>query len=187
MIPDIFTFSAAMMVAATKAASKTASGGSAAFSLIFLALIVVVGYYLLVRPQRQRVRRQQQESWSVEVGNEILTSGGVVGTVVSIDGDRITLESVPGTRFVIVRQAVAKRMEPQIPDPPLDEWGLQDSDSSDEEGDGDLDLEDEQEGSQSSVTHSESEDSAGYEPAEAGDDMPGGGEAAAEEADGEGR
>ena len=77
-----------------------------------LLLIGVVFYFLLIRPQQRRTRAQQALVNAVQVGDEIMTSGGIFGTVAEIDEEEGTLvvEIAPGTRIKMVRGGVARRL-----------------------------------------------------------------------------
>ena len=91
-------------------AQQNGSGGS----LIGLALpvLMIVGFYfLLIRPQRTKQRAQQALLASLEVGDEIMTTGGIFGTIIEIDDDEgtVTVEIAPGTRVRMVRQGISQR------------------------------------------------------------------------------
>jgi preprotein translocase subunit YajC len=91
-------------------AQQNNSGGS----LIGLALpiLLIVGFYfLLIRPQRNRQRQQQALVASLEVGDEVLTNGGIFGSIVDIDDDEgiVTVEIAPGTRVRMLRQGISQR------------------------------------------------------------------------------
>ena len=77
--------------------------------LVLLALMWV----LLVRPQQQRVRRQRELIASLEVGDEVVTAGGVVGQVVGLEDDEVRLEVAPAVSMRFVRLAVSSRVEPR--------------------------------------------------------------------------
>ena len=104
-------------------AQNQSSGGS----LIGLALpiLLIVGFYfLLIRPQRTRQRQQQALVASLEVGDEVLTNGGIFGTIVDIDDDEgtVTLEIAPGTRIRMLRQGISQRfVEAEVDDGEDDE------------------------------------------------------------------
>ena len=66
--------------------------------VIFLALLIAVFYFLLIRPQKRRVEQHQKLVSSVDVGDEIVTIGGLYGTVTAIGDDDFELEPSPGTR-----------------------------------------------------------------------------------------
>lgn len=82
--------------------------------IAFLPLILIGGvfYFLLIRPQQRRSKQQQALVRSVEVGDEIVTTGGIFGTIVHIDDedDIITLEIAPGTTIRMVRGGVGRRI-----------------------------------------------------------------------------
>lgn len=75
--------------------------------LVLLALMWV----LLVRPQQQRVRRQRELIASLEVGDEVVTAGGMVGRVAALEGDEVRLEVAPGLTLRFARLAVNSRIE----------------------------------------------------------------------------
>ena len=67
---------------------------------------MIVGFYfLLIRPQRNRQRAQQALVASLEVGDDVMTTGGIFGTIVEIDDDEgtVTVEIAPGTRIRMLR------------------------------------------------------------------------------------
>ncbi len=58
-----------------------------------LILIFVVFYFFLIRPQRKREKEIQKMRSNIEVGDEIVTSGGIIGRVVSIREDTVVIET----------------------------------------------------------------------------------------------
>lgn len=93
------------------AAAKKSSGGSSVF-LIFI--IIIAGVYLLfIAPQRRKQRAKMNEQRSFEVGDEVVTSGGIYGRVNSSEGDRVALDIADGVVIDIARTAVARRVDPQ--------------------------------------------------------------------------
>ena len=85
-------------------------------------IILVVGFALMwllfIRPQKRRQLAQQQMLQDVEPGAEILTAGGLYGTVRGIDGDELTVEIAPGTNVRLARRAVAGVIPPNEPEEP---------------------------------------------------------------------
>jgi len=78
--------------------------------LIFLALLIGMFYFLLIRPQRVRAKQQQQLAAALEIGDKVLTYGGVHGVVVSMDDDSVVLGLEEG-RMRISRRAIAGKQE----------------------------------------------------------------------------
>ena len=90
--------------------AQDSQGGSAFSFLIFLVPIGLL--FFMMRNQRKRVAEQQSLQQAVEVGDEVLTSSGMFGTVVDVDedDDTIWVEIAPGTRVHMVRGGVARRI-----------------------------------------------------------------------------
>jgi preprotein translocase subunit YajC len=77
--------------------------------LISLVLMVAIFYFLLIRPQQRRVRQQRQLVDSLRVGDEVITIGGLFGTILEMDDETITLDAGGGNRLKFLRQAVARK------------------------------------------------------------------------------
>jgi preprotein translocase subunit YajC len=82
----------------------------AAANLIFLAFLVGIFYFMLIRPQKKRVEAHRRLLSSVGVGDEIVTIGGLYGTVRRLGEDDIEIEVSPGTTVRIVKSAIARRI-----------------------------------------------------------------------------
>ena len=75
--------------------------------VIVLVALFGLMWFLLIRPQRRRATEQLAMQESLSVGAEILTAGGIHGTVRAIEGDIVHVEIAPGTLVRIDRRAVA--------------------------------------------------------------------------------
>jgi preprotein translocase subunit YajC len=84
-------------------------GGSQLTFLISLVLMVAIFYFLLIRPQQRRVRQQRDLVQSLEVGDEVVTIGGLFGTVFELDDESVTLDVGSGTRLRFLKQAIARK------------------------------------------------------------------------------
>jgi preprotein translocase subunit YajC len=84
------------------------SGSNVTF-LISLVLMVAIFYFLLIRPQQRRVRQQRQLVDSLRVGDEVVTIGGLFGTILQIDDETVTIDAGSGTRLRYLKQAVARK------------------------------------------------------------------------------
>ena len=93
-------------------AQETTAQPNALVGFLPLLLIGVVFYFLLIRPQNQRRRAQMEMQSSIEVGDEIVTTAGIYGTITEIDDDFgiVTLEVAPNTEIRLARAAVATRL-----------------------------------------------------------------------------
>ncbi|HWZ31535.1 MAG TPA: preprotein translocase subunit YajC [Bryobacteraceae bacterium] len=76
-------------------------------SFLPLVFIVAIFYFLVFRPMQRQKKTQAQMLSSLQSGNEVLTSGGIVGTIVSITGDTMILRVKPdNVKLQIARSAV---------------------------------------------------------------------------------
>jgi len=87
-------------------------------SLIIPIYIVLFGglYFFYLRPRSQKQKAARLDSRKVEVGERAQTIGGFVGTVISNDGDLITLRSSSGAELDFIPSAIARRFDPVIHD-----------------------------------------------------------------------
>jgi preprotein translocase subunit YajC len=73
--------------------------------------IIVIGFLLIwlivVRPQKKRQNQQQQMLEELHVGDEVLTAGGIYGTVTALDENEVTVEIAPNTTVRVARRAIA--------------------------------------------------------------------------------
>lgn len=77
-------------------ASDGGSKGTGAMgysSLIFLILMFVVMYFILIRPQKKKEKESKAMQSSLQVGDEIVTIGGIVGLVVQVNEDTVVIET----------------------------------------------------------------------------------------------
>jgi preprotein translocase subunit YajC len=108
-------------------------------SLFPLLLLGFVFYFLLIRPQQRRSRQQQAVIRSLEVGDEVVTGGGIFGHVVEVDEDEgtLTLEIADGVQIHMLRAGIARKIE----DDRLDQYDDDDEDDEDvDQGDDDADV-----------------------------------------------
>lgn len=87
--------------------SNSGSGG-AIIQLGILLLIPFAMYFFLIRPQRRRMREQQELQRSIQVGDEVITTSGVYGVVTGEDGEnRFWLEIDDDVQIRIARAAIS--------------------------------------------------------------------------------
>jgi preprotein translocase subunit YajC len=72
--------------------------------------MVIIFYMVLIRPQRRRQQAQRQLIESLDVGDEVVTLGGMYGTIRALDDESITLEVAPGVDIRFARGAVARKL-----------------------------------------------------------------------------
>jgi preprotein translocase subunit YajC len=82
--------------------------------LIVLVAMFALLWLFLIRPQRQRAQAHRELLTKVEVGDEILTVGGLIGRVRSTQDEELVLEIAPGTNVRVARRAVASVLSPGL-------------------------------------------------------------------------
>jgi preprotein translocase subunit YajC len=81
--------------------------------VIIMVLLLVVMYVLMIRPQRQRQAEQQKTIDIAGVGDDILTTGGIYGTITKTDGDDIVVELTEGVSVHMTRRGIAAVLPPE--------------------------------------------------------------------------
>ncbi|HUO46167.1 MAG TPA: preprotein translocase subunit YajC [Acidimicrobiia bacterium] len=90
--------------------NTAAPGTPGMSSLVFLAVMVGVFYLLILRPQRRRMKAQQELTSSLELGDRIQTIGGIQGVIRSLDDESVVIEVEQG-RMRVVRKAIANKLQ----------------------------------------------------------------------------
>lgn len=86
--------------------------------LIPIVVLLALAWIFLVVPQRRRQRAQAQLLEGLEPGDEVLTSGGLLGHVRAVGEDDVTIEVAPGTDVRVIRRAVVGVLHPDEPEQP---------------------------------------------------------------------
>jgi preprotein translocase subunit YajC len=74
---------------------------------IFILAVLALVWVFLVRPRQRQMRAQQQQISALEVGDEIVTAGGLYGIVRRIDDDEVRVEIAPDLEVRIAKRAIA--------------------------------------------------------------------------------
>ena len=85
------------------------------FIIQFVAIIAIF-YFLLIRPQRKMAQKHKELLDSLKKGDEVITAGGIIGNVVHLAEDRITIRTDKDTRIVVARSKIERVMtnEPAV-------------------------------------------------------------------------
>lgn len=100
-----------MITILAQADDATTTNGSTWVTLLLYA--VVLGglfYFLMVRPQRTRLRRQQEMLSALAVGDEVTTIGGIYGRIEFMDDTTAVLQVEGGGRLRVARRALAGKV-----------------------------------------------------------------------------
>lgn len=74
---------------------------------IFILVLLALMWFMLIRPQRRRQQEALRLLQSLEVGKEIVTAGGLYGTVTAVDEDEVRVRIAEGVEVRIAKRAVA--------------------------------------------------------------------------------
>jgi preprotein translocase subunit YajC len=88
------------------AMAQTAGGapaGAGAMPLIMMAVFVVIFYFLLIRPQQKKQKEHQAMLSKLAAGDEVVTAGGILGRIVEIGDQFLTLEIADNVRIKVQR------------------------------------------------------------------------------------
>lgn len=78
-------------------------------TLVPLVLIIVFFYFFIIRPQKKQDKKDAQMRDSLEIGDEVVTNGGIVGIVFSIKDDTVVIETGGDRSKIRVKKwAIAK-------------------------------------------------------------------------------
>ncbi len=86
---------------------QQAPGGSMLTALLPFALVFVIFYFLLIRPQRTKQKKHQGMVEQLKAGDKIITSGGIHGTIMGVQEDKIELRIASNTKVDISKNAIA--------------------------------------------------------------------------------
>lgn len=87
-------------------AAQSQGGGSFLPTLLMMLLLFGAMYFLFIRPNKRRRQQMEEMQSSLGSGDEVMTIGGLYGTVVSIDDDQVVLEVAPGVTNRYTRGAI---------------------------------------------------------------------------------
>ena len=100
---DMFISSAWAQDAATSAPSMLEG-------LLPIVLIFVVFYFLLIRPQQKRAKEHRNMVDALGVGEEVLTSGGILGKITKVDDQWLRVEVAKGIEVSVARSTVSQNV-----------------------------------------------------------------------------
>lgn len=91
-------------------AGGEAGGGAGLLQFLPLVVIFVIFYFLLIRPQQKRQKEHKKMTENLKKGDEIVTNGGLLGTISSVGDNFITLDVAEGVSLRVQRVAVSMMM-----------------------------------------------------------------------------
>jgi preprotein translocase subunit YajC len=91
------------------AIAASPEGGASLMPMVIMwGAIIAIFYFLLIRPQKKAQERHQQMVAGLQKGNEVMTDGGIIGTVIHLKEDRVTIKTGNDTRIDVARGKIAR-------------------------------------------------------------------------------
>jgi len=79
--------------------------------LLPFALIIVVFYFFIIRPQSKRQKTHQEMLQNLQRGDRVITTGGIIGSVVGVDEDKVVIKVTDGTKLEIAKGFISQKMD----------------------------------------------------------------------------
>lgn len=95
------------------AATPTTAGtaGSMWGGVIMMVVVIVAMYFLMIRPQKKQEKEKQAMMNALEVGDEITTIGGIIGEIVSIKEETVTIETGKERNKIRILRSAIKNVD----------------------------------------------------------------------------
>lgn len=87
---------------------QAAGGRGGMILIIYIVSFGLIAWFLLIRPQRRMQQQHQQMLSALKKGDEVMTDGGIIGSIVHMAEDRVTLKTAENTRIVVARGKIAR-------------------------------------------------------------------------------
>ena len=98
----------ALLLPAPLAIAPREGGNATLVFAIQMVAIFAIFYFLLIRPQRAEADKLRLMLEALKKGDEVVTSGGIIGTVIFVETDRVTIKTAESTRIVVERARIAR-------------------------------------------------------------------------------
>ena len=101
------------LLTATPTTTADPTGGGMLVTLLTtilpIALMVLIFYFLLIRPEKKRSKRMKEMLDNLQVADEVVTTGGIIGRVLSVKEDTVLIETGSDrTRLRVLRTSIAE-------------------------------------------------------------------------------
>jgi len=93
--------------AAAQAAGGAEGGGTMISFVLPMVFMVVIFYFLLIRPQQKKAKEHKALLDNLKKGDRIITNGGIIGTIINIDDQIVSLEVADKVRIELGRPYIA--------------------------------------------------------------------------------
>ena len=89
--------------------SQGGGTGSLISTLVMFGAVILIMYFLMIRPQQKRQKEHQKMLDSIKKGDKVITTAGMHGTVVDIDGNSFVIQVADNVKITFDKQAIASK------------------------------------------------------------------------------
>ncbi len=114
----LLTAAALALPQAGAPAGGPAAQGNFMTALLPFVLVFVIFYLLIIMPQRKKQKKHQEMVENLKPGARVITTGGIFGTVMGIQKDRIEVRIAPNTKIEITKSAIGVILQGEATAPP---------------------------------------------------------------------
>jgi len=99
-----------LLISPAYAQAAAPSSGGGLSQILILVVFVAIFYFMLIRPQQKRMKDQQAMLSKLATGDEVVTSGGILGRITEVGETFVTLEIADGVRIKVQRGQISQLM-----------------------------------------------------------------------------
>jgi len=107
-------FAEILAFAAPPANSQGAQQQNPIMAFLPMILLVVVFYFILIRPQQKRAKEQKQMLSALKSGDKVITSAGIVGSVITVKDTTVSIRSAD-SKFEVTKASVVQILDASTP------------------------------------------------------------------------
>ncbi len=107
-------YNSLFLLATTKSTTSSSSSGSSIFSFVLLALLLGFGYYMLAVRPKKMASKDKEKIAQFQVGDNIVTTAGIVGIIKNITDTRVFVEVSDGVVLEMYKQALFHKVEENL-------------------------------------------------------------------------
>ena len=84
-------------------------------TLLPLVAMLAIMYFLLILPEKKRTKKYNEMLSALKVNDEVLTRGGIIGKIITIDEDQMVIQSGPDrVRFRVTKNSIAQKLNKDV-------------------------------------------------------------------------
>jgi preprotein translocase subunit YajC len=95
--------------------AQASGGGGGGLNILFFGALFAIMYFVLIRPQQRQQKEQQAMLSALKKGDDVITSGGMLGKIFAVDEKLVTLEVASGVKVRILKSSVQGKVTVEPP------------------------------------------------------------------------